>query len=263
LNCVATRERLPEQALGALTMREVDAVEKHLQWCAACRKEARELHRASATLAFSVAPAEPHADLVERAVIAVAEAAGRAPGRKRGRIGVALLIAAALSLSGLGWGAVMAGRASRFQAQADAAQERENASIEKFARTLIGDAPFSDPRNRVFLGPLQTSPGRSGGGTAMIFTSPSIIDFAIVNVTGLRPGPNQRLPFRVTLTGDGLRALMLGTIRNLDTGGGATIYKHFDLNLEGYDHFLVTDAAGDSVLSGDVATGASVSAPSA
>ena len=56
VNCIAVRELLPEHALGVADG-DADAVERHLAWCAACRKEARDLHRAAASFAFVLAPA--------------------------------------------------------------------------------------------------------------------------------------------------------------------------------------------------------------
>src|SRR6476619_852106 len=70
VNCPAVRDRLPEHALGIADHHDVHAVERHLAWCAACRKEARDLERAAATLAFAPAPAAPPRELEERIVAA-------------------------------------------------------------------------------------------------------------------------------------------------------------------------------------------------
>ncbi len=263
MNCVAVRQRLAEHALGGLGPHDAGTVEGHLQWCAACRKEARELQQASAALVFSIAPANPPPDLGDRVVKVVLDAAGRrAPGGRGGRIALALVVAAALALSGLGWGAVMAGRASRFQDQADAVRLQQVSALREFGGGLIKDADFTDPRNKVLLGPLSPAAGITGAGTAMTLVSPSIVDMAVVIVAGLTPGPRDRLPYTVTLSGAGRRVLTVGRISSLDTGGGATISKQFNLDLAGFTHIVVRDAAGQQVLSGDVSTSSILSTPS-
>jgi hypothetical protein len=262
VNCVAVRDRLVEHALGGLGARDAASIDRHIQWCAACRKEAGELQLASASLVFSVAPAEPPADLAERVVQVVQEAAGRhGPAARRGRLAVALLVAAALALSGLGWGAVMAGRASRLQDQTEEAMHQQREGLTKVPQFLTG-LPFSDPRNKMFLGSLRPALGRTGGGTAFTLVSPSILDMAIVIVNGLTPGQLDSMPYTVTLSGRGRPSLTVGRIKSLDTGGGATISRDFNADLGGYDHVVVRDAQGHLVLSGDVTTNANLSTPS-
>ncbi|HXF71881.1 MAG TPA: zf-HC2 domain-containing protein, partial [Actinomycetota bacterium] len=78
MDCLNVRDRLAEHALGTLPAREGRAVDRHLRWCAACRKEARDLLDAAATVAFALQPAPPPpAELEERVVRSVRRAAGK------------------------------------------------------------------------------------------------------------------------------------------------------------------------------------------
>ena len=175
MNCTAVRGQLTERALGALPAAEGQAIDRHLAWCAACRKEAGELDRAAATVVFTLAPAEPPAELEERIVESVqAVAAKRQPhGARRGRLAVALAIAAMVAVSGLGWGAMMAGRASRFEETAKQQQARTADVARKFA-DFLNSQEFTDPGNRVFLGTLssETRGDATAGGSALTLASP-------------------------------------------------------------------------------------------
>ena len=166
MNCLSVRELLTEQVLGVLPKAEHSAVDRHLEWCAACRKEAGELQRAAATLAYSVAPAEPPAELEERVVEVVQSAAGRrrATAPRRSRIAAAGVLAAMLALSGLGWGAVMAGRAERAQAQAAAAQEQRQIAIDRFSE-LFAELPELDPKAIVEVSTLLSPRCKGAGAT--------------------------------------------------------------------------------------------------
>jgi hypothetical protein len=132
--------------------------------------------------------------------------------------------------------------------------------VTNFAKVITGD--FTDRRNRMFIGSLNPALGQTGAGTAMTLVSPSIIDMAVVIVDGLTPGQPDSLPYTVTLSGRGGPSLTVGRIKALDTGGGATISKQFNVDLGGYDHVTVRDTQGQLVLSGDVTTNTNLSTPS-
>ena len=76
MNCVAVRDQLPELAVGVLSQREQVALERHLDWCAGCRKEAAELGEAAATFAFALASAPLPDGLEDKVVAGVGRAAG-------------------------------------------------------------------------------------------------------------------------------------------------------------------------------------------
>ena len=264
MNCAAVRDRMPELALGSLPLRDAELFDRHLAWCAACRKEAGDLRRAAAVLPYALAPTTPPEDLEDRVVTAVHEAAGgrRTPAR-RGRSAAAAAVAAMVAVGALGWGAVMAGRADRFRDQARAAIQRQQAAIQQFSDFLLSP-PFRDPENDVYLGTLAGPPGSSAKGSAIALTSPSGKDIAIVSVSGLptEASSGLRLPYKVTLkSSDGARALV-GKITELDTGGEAQVGKDFERDLSGLSQVVVRDAGGAVLLFGTLTLRAAVPSPS-
>ncbi len=266
MNCVAVRGRLAESSLGVLPGKDATTIERHLQWCAACRKEAGELDRAAATLAFSVAPAEPPADLEDHVVASVRGAAGIAdrPAPRRARLAAVAMIAAMVALSGLGWGAVMAGKAARSEEAATRATLEKQASFEGLTR-LFHQLEFSDPASQAFTGNLvPVAPSiTSGGGSAITLVSPSIRGMAVVIVEGLPPALKPTLPYSVWLEDGSGHVLPVGRITSLDAGGGANVARDdVKRDLSAYDHVVVIDAKGRVLLRGTLATEAPVGSPS-
>ena len=109
MNCTAARDLLPEHALGVAGVKG-RAVQEHLAWCAACRRESADLQRASAVLAFTLAPAQPPPGLEDAIVAQVRTATGVGPVRRRSGRAVAVLLAAALGIAGVAGGTVLARR---------------------------------------------------------------------------------------------------------------------------------------------------------
>jgi hypothetical protein len=258
VSCLAVRDRLAEHALGVLPGPDLAQVDRHLAWCAACRKEADGLGKAASSLVFALAPVEPSADLEERVVEAVSHAAGghRAGGPRRGRLAVAAVVAAMLALSGLGWGAVMAGRASRLEERIKTEGQSPAAGVDNVVR-IFQTLEFSDGWARV--GALSATGGGPGRGGAMTFTSDSIRDIAIVDVLGLR---SEGAPYIVELVRRDGEAVTVGRIKRLDADGGATIVRRFGQNLEGFNRLVVRDSKGAVVVVGTLAAATELASPS-
>jgi hypothetical protein len=265
VNCTVVRDRLTEHALGVVAGREADALDRHLEWCAACRKEARDLRRAAAVLPYALDPAEPPADLEDRVVEAVRaeQRRGRpavtAP--RRSRLATVAALAAVLAVSGLGWGAVMAGRASRAeQNAADVAQQSQDALI-RFTDIFGATTDFADAD--VELGLLvPTEAGGDASGTAATIVAPQADDTVLLIVDGL--DAEAGAPYSVELRAGENETLVVGAIQPsaIATDGSAEFASMADDDFRRYDRVRVVDAAGAIVLRGLLDAQAPVPSPS-
>jgi hypothetical protein len=262
VNCAAVRDRLPEHSLGVVVGREGDAVDRHLEWCAACRKEARDLRRAAAVLPYALPPVEPPADLEDRVVAAVVVASGStrpepvAP--RRSRLATVTVLAAVFAVSALGWGAVMAGRASR----AEQTVVQEKARSESLARfqQLVEGLEFSDAD--VELGLLApTADGSGASGTAATIIVPSANDAVLLVANGLDA---ERAPYSVELRGGPEDSLSVGAIQSylIASDGSAEISANPSVDLRRFDRVVVLDVDGTVVLRGALEAQAPVPSPS-
>jgi hypothetical protein len=252
VTCLEVRDLLPELALGVLPSKDRDRVERHLQWCAGCRKEASDLGAAAASLAYALEPAPVPRDLADRVLARVRRSAGAPGAPRRARTAVATIVAALIALSGLGWGAVMAGRAERFADRAERAERERSQALERFQRVLANVIPTEQqvPSDETYLGQLQAAAGSVGGGAALQLVSPRMPDFSMVIVSGLS---EEGLPYRVRLVDARGEVLRAGRISELDADGGAEVFHGFDAaDLTGYSTAQVLDAAGRVVLSGTI-----------
>ena len=254
MTCVEVRELLPELAVGDLPDTEVAEVERHLRWCAGCRKEATELGSAAATVGFALPQAQVPTGLGDRIVGRIRHTAGAPGSARRMRMAAAATIAALVAVSGLGWGAVMAGRAERFADRAAEAERRQAQALEEFQKILVQLVPGQElPAQETFLGQLAPQQGGKGGGAALELVSPTRIDFVIVMVSGLDPLDTEALPYRVTLANPEGEVIRVGKIPELDADGAADLIRQFDdRELAGFTEVQVTDAHGGAVLAGQV-----------
>jgi len=245
VNCPAVRDRLAEHALGVADHHDVHAIERHLAWCAACRKEARDLERAAATLAFAPAPAAPPRELEERIVAAARRDRPSPPMTKPGRgrrFGV-VLVAAALTIAGLGAGAVLGRRDAPPPGKPSTQAQQQDAAFERFQRIIQS----AGPDTKAAVGLLTPSGKVPWRGAALVIVSPSGDDQVVVTVDGL---PRARGPYRIALTDGHGHAVPVAVVRHLDKGGGAMKGRVVARDLTEYVRVVVTDARGRIVLTG-------------
>ncbi len=263
MTCSEVRELLPEHAVGVLPTAERDAVERHLRWCAGCRKEAAELAQAAALVGFALPPAATPERLADRVVEAIHAAIGPRGSVRRLRAAAAGAVAALVAVAGLGWGAVMAGRAERFAERAARAERRQAEALAEFRRVLDRMVPGTEiPRQETFLGQLAPAHGASGGGAVLQLVSPDRIDLVIVMVSGLRPAGPGELPYRVRLTNAAGEVIRVGRIAELDADGAADVIRQFpNRELAGFTEVAVLDARGELVLAGSIEQAPSEPAP--
>lgn len=258
--CAAVRDQLAELSVGVLSEAERRDVEAHLEWCAACRKEAGELAGAAATLAFSLEPARVPEGLLERVLPQMARAA-RAPAfRRRTRTAASVAVAAMVAVSALGWGAVMAGRAQRFEVLARSEAERRTSALRQFQTVFrgfqhrLGTGLPTDDTRLIRLAP--TGAG-SGGGAALELVAQGMLDFVVVHVSGL-PAEGRSLPYSVWLVDGAGNSVLAGRLSTLDADGAGDVFRQFnDTDLSPFATVVVRDAAGHVALRGsaDAAVG--------
>jgi hypothetical protein len=264
VNCTTVRDRLAEHALGALPARDAAPVDRHLAWCAACRKEAGELQRATATLAFAAAPIDPPAELEDRVAAAVHESVARRDRRatppRRSRLMLVAALAAMLAVLGTGWGAVMAGRAARSDRAARIEEIRRHSAIERFSR-VISTLEFLSEEDEAFVTTLVPASEGASGGSALTLVSPTITDMAIVIIDPVPEEVRDGMPYAVRLRSDD-QVLMIGRIDrdDLDDGGSATVTGEYS-DLAGFDTVIVRDADGGIVMQGTLDTDAALESP--
>jgi hypothetical protein len=251
VTCLEIRELLPELSLGVLSPGERTEVERHLRWCAGCRKETEELRSAAATIALAIPPADAPASLADRVVRTVVRVSGEPAPPRRSRTAAASIVAALVAIASLGWGAAMAGRADRYEERAAELEADRNAAVADFEEAIavaIGGRPL--PGGPTFLGELRPVAGASGGGSVLQLLSSERFDFNFAIVGGLDPAG---LPYRVLVVDGTGQVLKAGAITDLDADGGAEAFHEFRMrDLRGFTTVRVVDGAGAVVLQGEV-----------
>ena len=256
MDCVTVRDRLTEYALSSLPGDEAAFVERHLEWCAACRREAAELTHAVGAIGLSVDQTEPPPALEDRVVRRVQGAAGTrsSPWRRRVRVlSVATVTAIVVAVLGVGWGAAMFAQQQTDRQAAQHAEQRVQTLTDRLDDVLnrFLDRPGRGPgpEDRVLHSQLAPYGRGTGGAGAILMVSPTREDWALVALGAV---PRKGLPYHVTLQDRYGAVLDVGTIRKLDREGSAFVWREFETGLKRYVYVLVRDQAGHIVLTGTV-----------
>jgi hypothetical protein len=257
VNCATVRDVLPEFALGVGPGDDADAVELHVETCAACRKEAVDLQRAAVTFGYALAGnGTPPESLEQTVVEAVQEVARPAkhPHLRGRRTGIALLVAAVLVAS-VGIGSVFAGREERLRLQAE-----RTAFAEQTAFANLGGVVQSvgGPNTKVLSGVLTARSG-AGTGSAVTILTKAADDQMIVVVNGLA---DRTMPLAVSISDTKGHAIDVGSIHTLDAAGGATRAWELQSSLKGFVDVTVRDADGHTLLRGTLQAQTAVESPS-
>lgn len=243
MDCSTVRELLAEHALDTLEEDRRRFVDRHLEWCAGCRKEMGELVEGAAVVVTALAPAEPPADLENRVVRAIKEVASRRGRARRPRAGlVAAVVAALVAMGAVGWAVAMTGRVSELQDAAGSAEVRAR-QFENVLRDILIEADDG----RILSAELVGVGDAVGGGRGIVFDSPGGIDWALVLAGGL---PKEEGPYRAYLTIGGQRH-RVGRL-SPSSPGEVAVYRIFSSDVSEARWVSIRDSSGNTVLRGSV-----------
>jgi hypothetical protein len=251
VNCLAVRDHLPELSLAQLPARERVGVERHLGWCAACRKESAELDEATAILGFTAEPAEPPAGLQDRVVSAVRSGArSERSGRRTWR----LAIGAAVAVGVLVTSGVVGGVFARDSDRGTERAQFDDIVFQRWRKVVLEEIPFRDPKSEPRFARLDppVGAGQTGEGYGFVMAGPEETSFAGLHVVGLEmSGP--AWPLEIWLaTRTGEERHLVGRIRRgrVDESGSTDVVDQSGRSLKRFGRVIVRDAGGDVVLSG-------------
>jgi hypothetical protein len=208
VNCLESRDLLAEYAVGALSPMERRRVERHMETCPGCAKEAGELVAAASAAAFELPPVAPRAGLEERVVQRVTDEARKGKVRKRHAaraLWVAAACAALLAAGALGGAFAMRGQVADLQNQVNTTR----ISISEL-KQLIHSLAANGHVGQVQMVPLDRR--ISGGGTGIIFSSQQALDWMFMQTTIGHPSAGT---YRVVLATRGGRTIDGGTLTPL------------------------------------------------
>lgn len=241
MTCLDVRGRLTEHSLGLLSPVDARGVERHLEWCAGCRKESEELREGAAMMAMALPTAEPPDWLQSRIVDRIVSAAGtgRAPSRSRIRmLAAATLTAVLLAVGATGWAIAERGQAQSIR-EATAEQVRRAEVLERLLESLE-----ANPLEANLLPVLDGQ----GSGRVVIFSDTEEADFIHASVSLIDP---QEGEYTIQMKDPDGRVLSAGRL-DRSPQGVLIFYEFSGRNLSRGTSITVLDAAGRPVMKGMV-----------
>jgi hypothetical protein len=213
MTCVDVRDRLTEHALGLLSFEELTEMERHLEECPGCRKEAVQLQEGVETVSLALLPAEPAPGLEDRVIGAVARSAHASlstagPGRRAGRRPLQVLAAATLAVVLVATGAVAWPLTQRLRGQDTRTPAQQTIARLPDLIAALGGQPL-------FAQLLPSSRYRSSGFAVIVSTS-AANNFVFVDIP-VPPTPDTG-PYTVQLVDRSARVLSLGQLSKSDSG---------------------------------------------
>lgn len=225
MTCAEVRDNLAEHAMGLLGSEDRREVDRHLQWCAGCRKESADLLDGMATVASSLPPAEPMPMLEDRVVTHVRAAAGKVRVRRSRRgikmLAAATLAAAVLATSAVGWGVRQQGQAARAKQQAQRVEARTADTtrlIKQFQSQLNGSGKLYEAS----LYPLSR---KELGGSSLMYREQNGNGWVVVDIVASLD--KKAGPFTVNMVSTTGQRLAVGSLTLTEDGD----YVLFDLTL--------------------------------
>jgi hypothetical protein len=264
--CLRVRDLLPEFALDVLDPAEARMLDRHLEGCAGCRKEAEEFREGAARLAFALPNAEPGPQLGERVVDGVSAARPR-DGRRGPRssasrrtlrvVAAAGLAAAILAGGSFSWALAMRGQVQQQQQVIDrraATVVELQHFIAAFLQQVDRVQPAHTANNSKFFGALLSSPaGTSGSGELLVFSIPGdIADFVHMQVN---LPPTAKGPFKVLFEQGTVKTIKAGGLIKTPNGDYVLSPKDprfFDEDLSHLTGVVVLDGKGTTILTGAI-----------
>lgn len=243
MTCLEIREKLPEFVLGVLPADEAEDVERHLEWCAGCRKESVELLEGVATVGLALPTAQPRPALESKLVGRLQAAAGRPAARpKRANRLVLALAVVTVATASLAVGATTWGIAKSRQAE----DARIIAAVKSEDAAKVAAALASFHGAGAYQASLAPAGPSKASGSVAIFSAPKQDDFIFVSI--VPPVPKDP-PYTVrVVTSEG--EVMSGGLLNKTQLGNWVYFEFTRRNLSRGKTVTIYDATGRIILQG-------------